>query len=180
MNWFSTFSISMADFIIASIERHRRRFENKPILHSIRRMAPLPWVDGYVRSRDRIEFRSMTARQRMIWQNHANTGAWDPWSYDQTPFQGSNQRIDDVQSRATVCPVHATTIIWHDTPPVTAASDHVYANDTILPTGKGVFARVNHKLDDDETETLADIYGQPPLIHEQLEARVGWTKDCIG
>src|ERR1700724_4357197 len=46
---------------------------------------------------------------------------------------------------------------------MTAASDHIYANDTILPIGKGVFARINHKLDDDETETLADAYGQPPL-----------------
>jgi hypothetical protein len=62
---------------------------------------------------------------------------------------------------------------------MTATSDHIYANDTVLPIGKGVFARINHKLDDDETETLADIYGQPPLIHKQLEARV-WTKDCTG
>jgi hypothetical protein len=38
---------------------------------------------------------------------------------------------------------------------MTAASDHIYPNDTILPIGKGVFARINHKLDDDETETLA-------------------------
>jgi hypothetical protein len=37
----AAFSISMADFIIASIERHRRRCENKPVVHSIRRMAPL-------------------------------------------------------------------------------------------------------------------------------------------
>jgi hypothetical protein len=33
--------ISRSDFIIASIERRRRRCENKPIVHSIRRMAPL-------------------------------------------------------------------------------------------------------------------------------------------
>jgi hypothetical protein len=115
----------------------------------------------------------------MIWQSYANAGAWGSRSYDQTPFQRPDQRIDDFQSRATVGPIHANTIIWHDTAPITAASDHVYA-DTILPNSKGVFARINHKLDDDKTETLADIYGQLPLIHEQLEARVGWTKDCIG
>ena len=37
----AAFSLSRSDFIIASIERHRRGCENKPIVHSIRRMAPL-------------------------------------------------------------------------------------------------------------------------------------------
>jgi hypothetical protein len=37
----AAFSISRSDFIIASIDRHRRHCEKKPIAHSIRRMAPL-------------------------------------------------------------------------------------------------------------------------------------------
>jgi hypothetical protein len=35
-----TKKLTRSDFIFASIERHRRRCENKPIIHSIRRMAP--------------------------------------------------------------------------------------------------------------------------------------------
>jgi hypothetical protein len=52
-----------------------------------------------------------------------------------------------------------------------------------LSEDKGVFACINHKLDDDATETLADIYGQEVLClavqREQVSEQSGMPAGSI-